>query len=130
MGRATDWQTTVTQALAAYDVLLFNPRRDDWDSSWVQSKDTAVFREQVEWELTALEQADLIAFYFDPTTQAPISLLELGLFGRTSQTVVCCPTGFWRKGNVDIVCERYGIPQADTLPDLIQYLQAHLPPPR
>ncbi|MCA9980875.1 MAG: nucleoside 2-deoxyribosyltransferase domain-containing protein, partial [Anaerolineales bacterium] len=97
MGRATDWQTTVTQALAAYDVLLFNPRRDDWDSSWVQSKDTAVFREQVEWELTALEQADLIAFYFDPTTQAPITLLELGLFGRTSQTVVCCPNGFWRK---------------------------------
>ena len=23
---------------------------------------------------------------------------------------MCCPEGFWRKGNVDIVCERFGIP--------------------
>jgi hypothetical protein len=32
------------------------------------------------------------------------------LFARSGKLLVCCPEGFWRKGNVEIVCARYGVP--------------------
>lgn len=118
MGRAVDWQAIVTKALADLDVLICNPRRLAWDASWPQDYDFEPFREQVEWELEALEKADLILFYFAPDTKAPITLLELGLHAR-GKGIVCCPDGYWRKGNVDVVCRRYGIPQVGTLEELI-----------
>jgi hypothetical protein len=43
-------------------------------------------------------------------SQAPVSLLELGLHVAGGKMVVSCPDGYWRKGNVDIVCERFGVP--------------------
>src|SRR3972149_7230005 len=119
MGIAEKWQAKVERLLSDQPVTIFNPRRDDWDSSWVQSIDNLQFREQVEWELSALEIADIIALYFDPTTKSPISLLEFGLFSRTGKLIVCCPDGFWRKGNVDIVCDRYGIMQVPSINDLV-----------
>jgi len=126
MGKAVNWQTRLTQALEEFDVRVLNPRRDDWDSSWEQKKDNEKFRQQVEWELDALDHADIIVMYFDPATQSPISLLELGLFAESGKLVVCCPEGFWRKGNVDIVCEKYGIEQVDTIEELIEYVQEQL----
>ena len=117
MGAAENWQDRLTGMLADYDLTILNPRRDDWDSSWKQSIEDPQFNQQVTWELDALEAADFIALYFDPSTKSPISLLELGLF-TTDNIHVCCPDGFWRKGNVDIVCERYGIQQVPTLDHL------------
>lgn len=61
MGKAVDWQTRVTKALEDLDCVVLNPRRDDWDSSWEQKKENAQFRQQVEWELAALEHAQVIA---------------------------------------------------------------------
>ncbi len=119
MGTAEDWQHKIQNLLGDESITIFNPRRDDWDSSWVQSIDNHKFREQVEWELSAMELADIIAMYFDPASKSPISLLEFGLFGRTGKMIVCCPDGFWRKGNVDIVCNRYGILQVPTIEDLV-----------
>lgn len=119
MGTAENWQSRVIRHLANCNITILNPRRDDWDSSWVQSKDNPQFREQVEWELAAQERANVIAMYFAPETKSPISLLELGLFVQTGKMIVCCPDGFWRKGNVDIVCERYGAKQVNTLDDLV-----------
>src|SRR5262245_11400635 len=115
MGRAAPWQAQIEASLRDLDVTILNPRRDDWDSSWHQSIHDDRFRGQVEWELAGMERADLIAMYFAPDTRAPITLLELGLAARGGRLVVCCPEGFWRKGNVDLVCRRYGIP---TVPDL------------
>ena len=49
--------------------------------------------------------------YFSPGTKSPISLLELGLIVNSDTLVIVyCPDGFWRKGNVDIVCDKYLIP--------------------
>lgn len=126
MGTAEDWQEQIIANLSAFEVLIFNPRRDHWDNSWEQSKDHPLFREQVEWELAALERANLILMYLDPATKSPISLLELGLFGRGEKMVVCCPAGFWRKGNVDIVCERYGIEQVKSLEEAIAWVSERL----
>ena len=113
--RATRWQDEVIGLLKPYSCTILNPRRANWDDSWEQRMDNFHFREQVEWELDALEKADMILMYFDPNTKSPISLLELGLFAKSGKLVVCCPEGFWRKGNVDIVCQRFGIQQVESL---------------
>ena len=121
MGVAVDWQAEVSAALSKLDVLVLNPRRAAWDASWEQSIDNPPFREQVEWELDALDAADVVLLYFSPDTKSPITLLEMGIHAAKNpeKMIVCCPDGFWRKGNVDIVCNRYGVLQANTLDELI-----------
>jgi hypothetical protein len=126
MGQAPNWQTLLERELAGLDVVILNPRRDQWDASWVQSIHNPQFREQVEWELTAQERASLIAMYFDPATRAPITLLELGLFARSGKILVCCPEEYWRRGNVEVVCARYGVPLLSGLPDLVAAVRRRL----
>ena len=123
MGAAENWQAKIEEAMKDRNVLLLNPRRDDWDSSWKQEIANDHFYGQVEWETAALEYADVIAMYFDPNTKSPISLLELGLFADSGKMLVCCPEGFWRKGNVDFICEKYGINTFDNLDDLIHAMK-------
>jgi len=124
MGVAENWQVRMEKALEGIDCKIYNPRRDDWDSSWEQKASNPQFNEQVSWELSALEQATVIALYFDPTTKSPISLLEFGLFH--DKMVVLCPEGFWRKGNVDIVCQRYNVPMVADFDALISEVKKRL----
>jgi hypothetical protein len=126
MGAAVDWQAQVEQSLRDLEVVLLNPRRDEWDASWVQSPTNPPFREQVEWELEGLERATVIAMYFAPGTKSPVTLLELGLFARSGKLLVCCPGGFWRKGNVEIVCARYAVPLVGDLADLVRLLRGRV----
>jgi hypothetical protein len=119
MGAAEDWQSRMATALASPGVVVLNPRRDAWDASWRQSIDNDVFREQVEWELEGQERADVIAMCFTADARAPITLLELGLFAGSGKLVVFCPEGYWRKGNVDVVCRRYGAEVATSFDDLV-----------
>ncbi|WP_438712074.1 nucleoside 2-deoxyribosyltransferase domain-containing protein [Aquimarina muelleri] len=123
---ATKWQDMVIENLSNEKGILLNPRRLSWDTSWKQEIENPKFKEQVTWELDALEQADRIIMYFDPATKSPISLLELGLFAKSGKLLVCCPKGFWRKGNVDIVCERYKVDQVNNLEELINEVKKKL----
>ena len=107
---AVDWQTKTVNFLKSEDVIILNPRRDDWDSSWKQTIENEQFRTQVLWELEGQRLADVIAMYFDPKTKSPITLLELGMFADTRKLIVYCPKEFWRRGNVEIVCALYKIP--------------------
>lgn len=126
MDKAENWQNKIITYFDDDEITFFNPRRDYWDASWKQEISNPKFKEQVSWELDALDQADVIVMYFDPATKSPISLLELGLFANSKKLVVCCPEGFWRKGNVDIVCERYMVEQAPTLEILINKISLRL----
>jgi len=125
MGVAEKWQDKIVSRLQnisqlqELNFLVLNPRRDDWDSTWTQNVDNPKFREQVEWELSSMEVADIIPMYFDPATKSPITLLEFGLYARSGKLVVCCPEGFWKKGNVDVVCERYHVDTAENLTGLV-----------
>ena len=127
MGAAEQWQRKVTEALAGYSVTVLNPRRDDWDSSWVQSIDDANFREQVEWELKALEEVRIILMCLSPGTKSPVSLLELGLF-HGPHMFVCCPDGFWRKGNVEVTMAYFSEPHMlyNDLDDMIESVKGYL----
>lgn len=126
MGLAEPWQERVEQALADLDVCVLNPRRDAWDAGWEQSITNPMFRGQVEWELDAQDRADVIAMYFAPATKAPITLLELGLAASSGRLVVCCPDGYWRKGNVEVVCARYDIPLVADLDAMISLVRGRL----
>ena len=113
MGTAEDWQTKVTDFLKYLNcsIQIFNPRRDAWDSSWEQVASNEKFSEQVNWELDQIERADIKAFYFDPNTKSPVTMLELGLMlsKYPDKCVVCSPPGFWRRGNLEITCTRHGV---------------------
>lgn len=126
MGAAEDWQAKAISDLHNSSVTVFNPRRLDWDSSWIQDINQPQFLQQVEWELDHLEAASLILFYFDPNTKSPITLMELGLLAAKKNLVVVCPKGFWRRGNVEIVCRRFDIPFVETLDDGIVAIRLKL----
>jgi hypothetical protein len=119
LGLAENWQQKMEESLADLPIVILNPRRNAWDASWEQSIKNPQFREQVEWELEAQERANLIVMYFAPATKAPITLLELGLFARSGKVFVCCPLGYWRRGNIEIVCARYGISLFNDLESLV-----------
>lgn len=119
MGGSVDWQAQVARELADEGVILLNPRRDDWNPAWKPSADEPEFRRQVEWELAALQRADVIAMYFAPGSQSPVTLLELGLHASSGKLLLACPDGFWRKGNVDITADRYHVPRFESLPELV-----------
>jgi len=55
------------------------------------------------------ERADLLVVYFQEGTDAPISLIELGLRARGGKNavVVACQPKYSKRGNVQIVCRRY-----------------------
>lgn len=129
MGTGPDWQAEVAMRLASQpvSVTVLNPRRDDWDDTWEQSIDNEQFRNQVEWELQAMEDAAVIVVHFAPDSFSPITLLELGLAARQGKAIVYCPEGFYRKGNVDIVCARYNVRTADSLDDLVHQVIMNLP---
>jgi len=124
MGKAEEWQQKLIDELEDKPYIFFNPRRDDWDSSWAQKITDKNFKEQVTWELEALEVADVIVMYFDPNTKSPISLLELGLHARDKKLIVYCPDDFWKKGNVDVLCEVYNIKQVKSFEELVKIFKA------
>lgn len=128
MGKAIDWQTKIEKKLknslknTDKIISLYNPRRDEWDSSWEQKIENDNFREQVEWELNAMDKSDKIVVHIDPKTKSPITLLEIGLHASSKKMCVYCPEGFYRKGNVDVVCNKYSIPMVDDIQGLIDFI--------
>lgn len=126
MGTAELWQEKFISELSDLPVQFLNPRRDDWNSSWTQEITNLQFKQQVEWELNGLEVADVIVMVFDINTKSPISLLESGLFAKSGKLVILCPEGFWRKGNIDVVCEYYNIKQVRNFSELIDYIRHHV----
>jgi hypothetical protein len=122
MGACEDWQTPLGEYLLEKEFNVFNPRRTDWDSSWIQSVENPQFFQQVSWELNALEKCNIIFMYLDPNTKSPISLLELGLHANSKKLHIVCPEGFYRKGNVDAICIAYNIPMYKSIEEFKQQI--------
>jgi len=130
MGHSIDWQQKFIDKAnteeALDNVIVFNPRRASWDNSWVQTIENAQFSEQVNWELDAMESADVILLFLEGNSKSPISIMELGLFADSGKLMVCCEEGFWRKGNIDIICKRKGIDQYKTFDELVTAVMTKL----
>ena len=127
MGTAENWQERIVRELdSERHLIIYNPRRDGWDSTIEQKIDNEMFNEQVVWELKHMEKATVIPMYFQPGTKSPITLLELGLFADSGKLIICCPDGFWRKGNVDIVCRDFYVKQVETIDKLVEVTKARI----
>ncbi len=114
--------------LSEAGITIYNPHRADWDSTWREDVNFAPYREQVDWELDKQEKADVVVVYFHPATQAPISLLELGLCARTpGKAIVFCPEGYWKRGNVQIVCRKFDIEMVGSIEGLRNAIVKRLP---
>jgi hypothetical protein len=112
MGQAVNWQEEVCEHYRGSSVVtIYNPRRDDWDSSWEQKLECDYFTEQVNWELDFMDKADFVFLFISKDSKAPITLLE---FGRITalypeKLVICVEDGFYRRGNIEVMCNRLGI---------------------
>ena len=62
----------------------------------------------------------MIAIYLYLGTISLISLIELGLFIKTKKMVICCPDGFHRRGNVQVICNKYDGKLVATLDKLVK----------
>jgi len=128
-GGMTDWRAKTIEYLKDTEVTVVDPTWVDWDSSWTATMSNAHFRERVEWELEAQEICDMKVFCFEESTKAPVSMLELGLstlFDATDwakTTLVYCDEGFWKKGNIDIVCWKFGMQSVGSLEELMEELK-------
>ncbi|KAG8167630.1 hypothetical protein KVR01_003319 [Diaporthe batatas] len=119
--------TALKQRLTAVNITIFDPFQPRWDATWKEDVDTDPrFAAQVDWELSRQEGATTVAVFFHADSQAPISLLELGLCARSGKAVVGCEPGYWKRGNVQAVCRRYGVPLADSLDGLAHLAAAKL----
>lgn len=111
-GIAEKWQNKVIQSLSDRDLDIFNPRRENWNSEIKQDISCEEFVDQVDWEQFYIMISKNVLFYFAPDTKAPITLLEFGqVLGYNhmkdfhQNIFVCCPPGYWRRGNVEFLAK-------------------------
>ena len=128
-GVAVDWQAKVTKSFSDYSdksLTILNPRRKNWDASWEQSINNKEFKEQVTWELDALGLTSVILIHFVGDTKSPLSLLELGMFAASRKVIVSCEPNFWRRGNIEVVCDRFEVPLVDNLDSAIELIKLRI----
>lgn len=111
-GNSYDWQKEVITYLNIAhkyeDIVVANPRRDNWGKLEQSSR-----QEQILWELDHLSKADIIFLNFLKDSKSPISLLEFGmlcnnLLNRSGQRlIIVCPKEFYRYENVRTTVEWY-----------------------
>ena len=125
-GNSEDWQEEAGKRLDSDSSVILNPRREYWDSSWVQSTENKEFVQQVEWELHGMSLSGIVIFNFLPKSQSMITLLELGLRAPTGKCYVCCPDEYCKSGNVHIICDMYDLPLFKNMEDLLKEVKSKL----
>ena len=48
---------------------------------------------------------------------------QFGMYHKSGKMVTYCPQGFHRKGNIDVVCQRYNIPQVEEFNELVTLIK-------
>ena len=108
MGRADEWQDKIIDMLEWNDnLVLLNPRREAFTPETLDP--------QIRWELDALARSDVIIMWFPKDAAAPISFLETGLYMASGKLVIGAEAGFYRRRNLELTCEHYGVELWGTL---------------
>ena len=82
ISNCSDWQSEISKMFEEEDLVLINPRRDDYDFD-----DLRVEEEQINWEFRHLEKSDVILFWFPCETLCPITLYELGKVSNSKKKI-------------------------------------------
>lgn len=75
-----DWQREMVGRLSDTDLVLVNPRRDDFPVG-----DPGAAFKQITWEHIRLREVSAILFWFPKETLCPIVLYELGAWSMTDK---------------------------------------------
>ncbi len=121
-----DWQKEVAQKLDNYDVVLLNPRREDFPIH-----DPTAAEAQVTWEHRHLRLAHGILFWFPKETLCPIVLYELGAWSMTKKPLfIGVEPGYKRAQDVEIQTKlvRPELRISTTLDDLCNQVRGWLVP--
>lgn len=126
-GNSFDWQSVVIQRLQNLDCIIYNPRKASWNSALNATNPSETLRRQVDWEQTCIFAASEVFFNFEAGSVSPISLLEYGqCFATSKSTIVRCPTGYFRYGNIKIMQDSIQEPTFTDLDKAIQFLKQSL----
>ena len=125
-GDSVDWQAQVESTLSDLNIIILNPRRDEWNPNWEQSIKHPELRQQVEWELEGLDHVSQIFMYFTGNSKSPITLLELGLHAQSDKLIIVCEKDYWRRGNIEVVSNKYNLPLFETLAEGLYLLRSRL----
>lgn len=79
----TDWRKDFVQYFSHLQVVMLDPKRDDWNLM-----DKSKMKEQVTWEYNNLRKADIIVYFFNAGSVCPITLLEYGMWGLSKGTPI------------------------------------------
>ena len=132
MGAAENWQekfvALITErmkdVLEGWELVIYNPRRDDFDVSQEQSASNPYFAEQVNWELDNLYQSELHIFWFADDTLSPITLYEFGKHTNDGsfrmEPLVGCGPRYKRRGNLEIIAQREYIHLYSTIEEMVE----------
>lgn len=96
----SDWQVDFLKMFEGEEIMIFNPRRLDFDAS---NKEMEVH--QITWEHLHLVKADAISFWFTPETLCPITLFELGTVinkNHSQRVFIGCHPEYKRLRDVEI----------------------------
>jgi hypothetical protein len=128
MGKAIEWQREAVKYFGGYNLNIYNPRCEDFNPDLLQSFTNRDFTSQVVWEQKKLMLCSLVLFNFVEDTKAPISLKELGQQAMIEKktVVVCCPKGFWKRGNIEVSCALYGMFLYETLEEAMAHIRVLL----
>jgi hypothetical protein len=116
------WQDRLARALEKAPGWLLDPRRADWDSTWMNSLVDPRFAAQVAWELAGLARATERVVFLGGSSDAPVTLLELGLYAHQGRTRICLDDGYALGGHVQAVARAWKLPVHRGLDALAQAL--------
>ncbi|MBD3408416.1 MAG: hypothetical protein GF411_19995 [Candidatus Lokiarchaeota archaeon] len=77
-----DWQSELVKMLDIDGLVVYNPRRSDFDMSKPNGA-----HEQIKWEYQHLQRADAISFWFPKESICPIVLYELGFHLNSNKCI-------------------------------------------
>lgn len=119
-GNSFNWQEEVIKEYTERfgdDIIFYNPRRPDCNPMDLTH--------QIKWEQAHLDGADLIVMCLLDDSKSPISLLELGLYAQSNKIIVFCNSKFYRYQNIELTCEKYGIPLEEfNIENIVQIINA------
>jgi hypothetical protein len=112
--RIGNWRLGVYQWLIGFDVTVLDPYGDN-------QRD-----EYGDWDLSALNRADLILINIVNQVNLSIPFWELGFSIKSSKLYVNCYVECPERNPIESLCREYKIPLFSTLPKLIDYTRNYL----
>lgn len=81
---AFNWQAEVAEKIKDLDIVVYNPRRKNWNDNDKALQEVV----QIKWEFESLRKSTFISFWFSYETVAPITLFELGTWSASSTPIL------------------------------------------